>query len=67
MTKDPDQVSVLADVHQALFAKRAPDGAAAKTLDDLKQGIRQRMRRRYRSMASGLGTPHSGGLLPSPD
>jgi AbrB family looped-hinge helix DNA binding protein len=36
-----------ADVHRALFASGEPFGAPAKTLDDLKQGIRQRMQRQH--------------------
>ena len=36
-----------AEVHQALFAGQAPASAPAKTLAELKQGIRQRMQRRH--------------------
>jgi AbrB family looped-hinge helix DNA binding protein len=36
-----------AEVHQALFADRAPTGVPAKSLAELKQGIRQRMQRRH--------------------
>ena len=35
------------EVHQALFAGGAPVGVPAKTLDELKQGIRQRMQRQH--------------------
>ncbi len=35
-----------ADVHEALFADQPPSDTAAKTLAELKQGIRQRMQRR---------------------
>ena len=34
-------------VHQALFGPTPPVGTPAKTLDELKQGIRQRMQRRH--------------------
>ena len=51
-TQDGDRVVVeratrhsTADVHQALFGEQAPAGMPAKSLDELKQGIRQRMRR----------------------
>ena len=36
-----------AEVHQALFADPPPAGAPAKSLAELKQGIRQRMQRRH--------------------
>jgi AbrB family looped-hinge helix DNA binding protein len=36
-----------ADVHQALFAGGSNIGAPAKTVDELKQGIRQRMQRQH--------------------
>jgi bifunctional DNA-binding transcriptional regulator/antitoxin component of YhaV-PrlF toxin-antitoxin module len=36
-----------AEVHQALFADPAPTGVPAKSLAELKQGIRQRMQRRH--------------------
>lgn len=36
-----------AEVHRALFADGAPDGTPARTLDELKQGIRQRMQRQH--------------------
>lgn len=36
-----------ADVHQALFSEGAVSTAPAKSLTELKQGIRQHMRRRY--------------------
>jgi AbrB family looped-hinge helix DNA binding protein len=40
-----------ADVHRALFGESAPAATsaatAAKSLDELKQGIRQRMQRRH--------------------
>jgi AbrB family looped-hinge helix DNA binding protein len=45
-----------ADVHTALFpeAAQAPASAgAAKTLDELKQGIAQRMQRKYRKANAG--------------
>jgi AbrB family looped-hinge helix DNA binding protein len=35
------------EVHQALFASGTAVGVPAKTLNELKQGIRQRMQRRY--------------------
>lgn len=35
------------EVHQALFAGGAPVAVPAKTLDELKQGIRQRMQRQH--------------------
>lgn len=35
-----------AEVHQALFSDPAPSATPAKTLTELKQGIRQRMQRR---------------------
>ena len=36
------------EVHEALFSADPPAGAApAKTLDELKQGIRQKMRNRH--------------------
>ena len=35
-----------AEVHQALFGAAPPAGQPAKTLDQLKQGIRKRMQRR---------------------
>ena len=35
-----------AEVHQALFASGPPAGETAKTLAELKQGLRQRMQRR---------------------
>lgn len=56
-TQDGDRVVVeratrhnTAEVHQALFGEQAPAGMPAKpakSLDELKQGIRQRMRRRH--------------------
>ena len=36
-----------AEVHQALFADQPPAGLPAKSLAELKQGIRQRMQRRH--------------------
>lgn len=36
-----------AEVHQALFAGGAPVGVPATTLDELKQGIRRRMRHKH--------------------
>jgi len=36
-----------AEVHQALFANGAPASGPAKTLAELKQGIRQHMQRRH--------------------
>jgi antitoxin PrlF len=36
-----------AEVHQALFAHQVPTTAPAKTLAELKKGIRQRMQRRH--------------------
>ena len=36
-----------AEVHQALFADHTPTTAPAKTLAELKQGIRLRMQRRH--------------------
>ena len=36
-----------AEVHQALFPRPAPAGTPAKTLAELKQGVRQRMQRRH--------------------
>jgi len=36
-----------AEVHQALFAGGAPVDVPAKTLDELKQGIRRRMQREH--------------------
>lgn len=36
-----------ADVHQALFAGGAPVGIPARTLDELKQGIRRRVQRKH--------------------
>ena len=36
-----------AEVHQALFSGAAPSAAPAKTLAELKQGVRQRMLRRH--------------------
>ena len=36
-----------AEVHQALFAGQPPVGASAKSLAELKQGIRQSMQRRH--------------------
>jgi antitoxin PrlF len=36
-----------AEVHQALFGSMAAEAAPAKTLAELKQGIRQRMQRRH--------------------
>ena len=36
-----------AEVHQALFSGGAPSAAPAKTLAELKQGVRQRMQRRH--------------------
>ena len=36
-----------AEVHQALFADPPPAGVPAKSLAELKQGIRQRMQRRH--------------------
>jgi antitoxin PrlF len=36
-----------AEVHRALFPADAPSGSPAKTLAELKQGIRQRMRRHH--------------------
>ena len=36
-----------AEVHQALFADSPPAGVPAKSLAELKQGIRQRMQRRH--------------------
>jgi AbrB family looped-hinge helix DNA binding protein len=36
-----------AEVHQALFANPPPAGTAAKTLAELKQGIRLRTQRRH--------------------
>ena len=35
------------EVHQALFPDAPPTGAPAKTLTELKQGIRQHMQRRH--------------------
>ena len=35
------------DVHQALFTEPTPAGGPAKTLAELKQGIRKRMQRRH--------------------
>ena len=35
------------EVHQALFPESPPDIGPAKTLGELKQGIRQHMRRRH--------------------
>ena len=53
-TQDGDRVVVeratrhnTAEVHQALFGEQAPARMPAKSLDELKQGIRQRMRRRH--------------------
>ena len=36
-----------AEVHQALFSDAPPNTASAKTLVELKQGIRQHMRRTH--------------------
>ena len=36
-----------AEVHRALFADPPPAGVPAKSLAELKQGIRQRMQRRH--------------------
>jgi AbrB family looped-hinge helix DNA binding protein len=36
-----------AEVHEALFAGGPPQGKPAKTLAELKQGVRQRMQRRH--------------------
>ena len=36
-----------AEVHQALFADQPPAGVPAKSLVELKKGIRQRMQRRH--------------------
>ena len=36
-----------AEVHRALFAEPLPSGVPAKSLAELKQGIRQRMQRRH--------------------
>ena len=36
-----------AEVHQALFSGAAPSAGPAKTLAELKQGVRQRMLRRH--------------------
>jgi len=36
-----------AEVHEALFADNPQAGVPAKTLSELKQGIRQHMQRRY--------------------
>ena len=36
-----------AEVHQALFADQPPAGVPAKSLAELKKGIRQRMQRRH--------------------
>jgi len=36
-----------AEVHQALFADHAPTGVPARSLAELKQGIRQHMQRRH--------------------
>ena len=36
-----------AEVHQALFSGAAPSAEPAKTLTELKQGVRQRMLRRH--------------------
>lgn len=36
-----------AEVHQALFPDAAPGAKPAKTLAELKQGVRQRMQRRH--------------------
>jgi AbrB family looped-hinge helix DNA binding protein len=36
-----------AEVHEALFAGAPPAGTPAKTLAELKQGLRQQMRRRH--------------------
>jgi antitoxin PrlF len=36
-----------AEVHQALFPEELPSTEPAKSLAELKQGIRQRMRRRH--------------------
>jgi bifunctional DNA-binding transcriptional regulator/antitoxin component of YhaV-PrlF toxin-antitoxin module len=36
-----------AEVHQALFSEGQPVADPAKTLDELKQGIRQQIRRRH--------------------
>ncbi len=51
-TQDGDRVVVeratrhnTAEVHQALFGEQAPAGLPAKSLGELKQGIRQRVRR----------------------
>ena len=53
-TQDGDRVVVeraarhsTAEVHRALFGEQAPVGMPAKSLDELKQGIRQRMQRRH--------------------
>ncbi len=53
-TRDGDRVVVeratrhsTADVHQALFGAAGSDAKPAKTFDELKQGIRQRMRRHH--------------------
>jgi len=36
-----------AEVHHALFGDTPPSGLPAKTMGELKQGIRQRMQRRH--------------------
>jgi antitoxin PrlF len=36
-----------AEVHQVLFPEPPPGGAAARTLAELKQGVRLRMQRRH--------------------
>ncbi|MDP1650220.1 MAG: AbrB/MazE/SpoVT family DNA-binding domain-containing protein [Rubrivivax sp.] len=36
-----------AEVHEALFAGELPAGVPAKTLAELKQGVRQHMQRRH--------------------
>ncbi len=53
-TQDGDRIVVerakrhsTAEVHQALFAGPAPAGVPAKSLAELKQGVRQRMQRRH--------------------